>query len=930
MFFTFSGNINLDGLYLEDQQGDTLIYSEKLEADIPFWPIIRGRGISINSLDWSGVKANIHREDSLQGFNFDYLMDALATSDTTTTQDTTQADPMQIDIGDVQLRNFDLKYTDKVSGIETDMKLGNLILEMNKTDLENMDFQIADLIIENSRINYHQTKPYPESDEEEAPLPRLSANSLRLENIEASYISMPDSLDFQLDVGIFTSLNPNLNLPEEHITADQINLEESIVSINIQTDSAKVSAQTSSEEFAWPEYYLNLKELNLKNNSLTFTENNRELQKDIFDARAIELDDVNGRFTNFLFEDQKALVNLENLSFNELSGYNLNKFSGNFELSDTEMNFLELQFQLNQNSLQGDFSAQYASLNDFIQNPENSDLSLNLPEVIFDLNDLFKFQPDLKQNEYLLALSKNTVNGEVKAQGSLADLSISTSGIYWGDTYINANGRIQNANDPDRISFNFPNAELVSTREDLQQFVEEKDLGFRIPNEIDVNGSISGTPTNITADVILNSSDGKIDLEGNFRYEKLMAFKADVTTTQLNLGTLLTNENFGKINLAIKASGSGENINSLDAEVDAMIHEFSYNDYPIKDLPVKGNLENGKGLFSSNYRDNNLEADLEALVQLDSIAPEAQIDLDLKGADLQALGFTSRHIRTGFNLKANFKGNTVNYDVDAQLRDAIAVYDNEPYFAGDLDLDAHVTTDTTALHISNRILELSLESNADPIDFAKALERHYLSYYRGVEQDTSENPVNIKLRGEIRDAPILSDVFISGIEEMDTINIDLDFREKERELTANINVPQLQYGTNVIDSLAFRLASNKEHLDFDLGFNAIEGGPLLIKKTYLQGKMNDQKLNLDFISNDKDSLLVHVMTETSRRGDSVMVKINPSELILNKKEWNIPENNSIVYSTEMIKFNNFRISRDQQEIFIDNTSGNTEKDHVAL
>ncbi|HSP12752.1 MAG TPA: translocation/assembly module TamB domain-containing protein, partial [Salegentibacter sp.] len=47
-------------------------------------------------------------------------------------------------------------------------------------------------------------------------------------------------------------------------------------------------------------------------------------------------------------------------------------------------------------------------------------------------------------------------------------------------------------------------------------------------------------------------------------------------------------------------------------------------------------------------------------------------------------------------------------------------------------------------------------------------------------------------------------------------------------------------------------------------------------------------------------------------------------------EWNIPENNSIVYSTEMIKFNNFRISRDQQEIFIDNTSGNTEKDHVAL
>ena len=162
LFFTFSGNINLDGLYMEDQQGDTLIYSENLEADIPFWPIIRGRGISVNSLDWSGVKANFHREDSLEGFNFDYLMEALAPSDTTSaSQDTTQAEPTQFKIGEVQLINFDIKYTDKVSGIETEIRLGNLNLEMDKTDLENMDFQIADLHIENSKINYHQTKAYP-------------------------------------------------------------------------------------------------------------------------------------------------------------------------------------------------------------------------------------------------------------------------------------------------------------------------------------------------------------------------------------------------------------------------------------------------------------------------------------------------------------------------------------------------------------------------------------------------------------------------------------------------------------------------------------------------------------------------------------------------------------------------------------------------
>ncbi len=932
LFFTFSGNINLDGLYLEDQQGDTLIYSEKLEADIPFWPIIRGRGISINSLDWSGVKANIHREDSLKGYNFDYLMDALTTSDTTTTsQDTTQNDPMQIKIGEVRLSNFDLKYDDKVSGIDSEIQLGSLILEMEKTDLENMDFQIADLVIENSNVRYHQTKAIPESDEEETPLPKLSANSVRLENIEANYKSVPDSLEVQAGIGEFLTVNPNLQLPQNRIAIDKINLGSSQIVVNIQTNQAKVdSSPKSQEDFQWPEFYLNLEELNLENNSFTFTENGKEAQEDYFDATAIALKNINGRATDFLFEEQDATLNLENLSFNEFSGFDLNEFSGDFTLSDREMNFSELQLQLNQNNLQGDISAQYSSLNDFIQKPENSEVSIDLPEINFDINDLFKFQPDLRQNEYLQALSKSMVNGQVRAQGRLADLSVSTANIYWGETYINATGRIKNATDPDMISFDFPNAELVSKRQDLQQFVNESELGFRIPNDIDLQGQVSGTPTNITADVILNSSDGKIDLKGNFRSDAEMAFKADLSTTELNLGNLLSNESMGLMNLDLTASGSGENMNSMDAEVEGMINSFTYNDYEINELPLSGEIEDGEGMLSTSYRDENLDATLEAYVHLDSIAPEAQIDLNMKGADLQALGFTSRHIKTGFKLKGNFKGNAENYEVDAQLTDAIAVYDNEPYFAGDLNLDAHVTPDTTALHISNRILDLSLESNADPIDFAEALERHYLSYYQDVEQDTTANPVNIELRGEIREAPILTDVFISGIEEMDTITLNMDFREKERDLTAAINLPRLQYGSNVIDSLAFRINSNKENLDFEFGFNSLEGGPLLVEKTFLQGKMEDQKLFLDFVSNDKDSLLVHVMTETSRQGDSVQVRVNSSELILNSKKWNIPENNSIVYTQNNIEFNNFIVSRNQQEISIDNSSGNTEKEHISL
>ena len=59
LFITFGGNINLEGLYLEDQKGDTLIYSSSLEADVPLWPIIKGDGLSVNVVHSEGLRPKV-------------------------------------------------------------------------------------------------------------------------------------------------------------------------------------------------------------------------------------------------------------------------------------------------------------------------------------------------------------------------------------------------------------------------------------------------------------------------------------------------------------------------------------------------------------------------------------------------------------------------------------------------------------------------------------------------------------------------------------------------------------------------------------------------------------------------------------------------------------------------------------------------------
>lgn len=944
LFITFSGNIFLDGVYLEDKKGDTLLYSKELEADIPLLPIIRGKGISVTSLEWSGVRANISRKDTVQGYNFEFLQEAFATDTTTTSasqasQDTTSS-PQKINIGQIFLKDIHLTYNDEFAGMDAELVLENLDLEMETFDLENMNFFASELSISDTKLAYYQTKAIPETDEEEeeTPMPNFGADNLNLENIHAIYESRPDSIQLNAEIGMLASGIPEIDVGESKYRINEIDLQNSVVSLNIDTNqeagsSAEENPTEESEAFPWPEFDIELERLNLENNDFAFTENNKEPQEGTFDPSALFIQNLTIKAGDFILAEERAELVLEELIFEEASGIDIidiKVFSGNFKIDERSLDLSGLQVHINENRVEGDLSARYNSLSDFLNNQEDARLALDLPVIELNPADMFLFQPGLRENEYLRGLSTGKISGKISASGILSEVEISKMALSWKNTTVNTRGTVSNLMNPENIGFNLPVVRIESQREDLQLLMDEEALGFRIPDELLLEGNINGTPENIAATAVLKSSDGDIDLDGEFSSGETLAFEADIKTMELDLGNLLTNESFGKMNLELKSSGAGNDVNSLDASLDATVQSFSFNDYEIKDLPVTGNIKDGSGSVNTAYKDENLEADLDALVKLDSVAPEFTVDLDIIGADLQALGLTARNIRTGFDLNASYKGSTEAYDVEAKITDAIAVYENEPYLAGDLDMDASVRPDSTAMHINNHFIDFSLESNADPLRFIDAVKNHYLSYLTEVERDTTQPPVNLEFRGEIRQDPLLNEVFISNLEEMDTITINVDFSEKERELIADVDFPMLQYGSNVIDSLEFHLDSGPENFDFVLGFNSLEGGPVKLQKTYLEGEVADEKLFLDFIARENDSLLVHVMTETSREKDTVRIQLDPSELILDGNLWDIPENNSITFTETNVLFDDFRMSNDEQAISIDNTSGETAKEHFAV
>ncbi|MGJ8590940.1 MAG: translocation/assembly module TamB domain-containing protein [Aquaticitalea sp.] len=941
LFITFDGNIQLDGLYLEDKKGDTLIYSKSLEANVPLWSMIKGEGFGVDALYWEGARANIIRKDSIQGYNFQFLMDAFATTDSTTVANDSTAAPMDIVLGKFNFKDVDIVFDDAVIGIDSRFKIGELNAQMKKTDLEQMVFEVADLELSNSNIKFIQ-KPVPIIPEENpTPLPTLSVENIILNNVYADYQSYGDRIAALLDIKNLEAKIPKIDLVNSDFEITEFNLKNSSIVLRTETETNVVTQKVVEvtqdikkdiQTFEWPELRLSIGSVDFQNNNFSYFVASAEAKTGIFNPNAIVLTDLNLQADNINLKDKNANLHIENSTFKEISGFNLKELSLNFNATDNTLKITDLRTALNNNSLRANLRLDYPKLSALIEAPEQSKIDVNIPSFQVSLNDVFLIQPELKKNEYINTLSKRLLTGNLKADGYLSAINVADMKANWGSTHISANGTIQNAIDPENIGFNIPNFAAVTTRSDMVQFVNERDLGVSLPKNIKLAGNVKGNVNDIYANAKLTTTQGMATVDGHFTNGTNLEFDADLTIEDYKLNELLQNEQLGELSLTIKADGKGKSVNTLDANVEATVSSFKFNNYDIKDLKMVGDIKDGRGRVTSKYEDYNLDLDLYATVVLDSIAPEVNVELNIIGADLQALGLMQRDVKTGMKIYADFKGDATNFDVAAIIDEGVVVYDNKSYLIGDLSALAHVRKDTTSVSVKNKLVDVLLQSNADPQTFSKSLQRHISSYFYRDEEvpDSITNPVNLKVRGKIIQAPILNDVFLVNVQDLDTVKIDIDFREKERQLTANITAPHINYSGYELDSLAFSMETDKDKFIFDLGFNEIKAGPLNIQKTIVRGNQANNELSLDFIAYHNEEKMIQILSKITGRREELHFHVLPTDLILNKTPWNTPETNEIIFTENKLAFTDFRFSKNDQSVEITDKLPSISKDHIAI
>ena len=102
----FFNRIIIDDVRMLDQKGDSMIYASRLSAKVDLLPLKDGK-ISVSSAQLFGLRANIYRQNAKSDMNIQFMLDSLAS------KDTTQHKPLDLRIGSVIIRHGSIAYNQR-------------------------------------------------------------------------------------------------------------------------------------------------------------------------------------------------------------------------------------------------------------------------------------------------------------------------------------------------------------------------------------------------------------------------------------------------------------------------------------------------------------------------------------------------------------------------------------------------------------------------------------------------------------------------------------------------------------------------------------------------------------------------------------------------------------------------------------------------
>ncbi|KMQ67217.1 cell envelope biogenesis protein AsmA [Chryseobacterium sp. FH2] len=163
--------------------------------------------------------------------------------------------------------------------------------------------------------------------------------------------------------------------------------------------------------------------------------------------------------------------------------------------------------------------------------------------------------------------------------------------------------------------------------------------------------------------------------------------------------------------------------------------------------------------------------------------------------------------------------------------------------------------------------------------------------------------------------------FVPDLKSFETITLVGNYDADSQKIEVDGQVPQLLYGENSIENTTVKITNENQALQYALNVAALKSPSLALNKVSINGDIADNTINYNITTKDeKDATQFLIAGNAKSLNDITEISLNPNGLKLNYTDWTVAEGNKIQISSKGILADNFRLSNAGSEILLQSES----------
>ena len=907
----------LEGVYLENQQKDTLLYGKKIAVNFNLLGLFNNK-LEFNDIDVDGLVANISRDNN-GAFSFDYITDAFASKEVK--KDSSA--PMLISLNKIELNKIRINYEDDFTKNFAKVSLNHFDTKVENFDLRKLDFNLPKITIDGFRAQLKQgiieqvakETEIAVKEQAETNVLKINVEEINLSNIYLDYLSESGNIKTVTDLASLNILINAIDLEKQILDIKEIRLAntKSSFAMTKKEHVRQVKTDTIISQNNWQ---LKLNLIKIDSVDFKFDDYNSVAVKKGIDYKHLDLKGLKLDATTFFYSEKMISGTINNFLTSDKSGVQIDSLTTDFFYGNQGSYLKKLYLKTPQTELKNEIIIGYQSIKTIGDNIGDLALNATLEGSKIGFKDILFFAPDLAKSNPFKSNPNAILNINSRISGKVNNFKIPNlelSGI--GTTKITASGTVTGLPDVNKMNLVLDLKNFKSSAKDLKDILPSGTIpsNIQLPNNFSVSGKFNGGINNFKTDLKLKSSSGNATIKGMFDRTRKNSERYDavVTLDRFDLGRLLKNDSIGKISLDAKVKGVGLNPKTANAMVAGTVKQAQFNGYNYKNLNLDGSIANGNFEAKADMNDPNLTFKLATSGGFNDKYPAVKLKMNVDIADLDKLNLHAGPLK----IRGNIVADVPTADLDflngrVDLTNFTFANEKEQIALDSIKIRATASAEKNTITLQSQFANVDVDGQFKLSEIGTALQNSIAKYFDANPnaKKKSTSPQQLAFKINVKDDPTLQRI-IPNLTSLQPFEIAGKYNTVNDTIEIKGKIPKIVYNGNTISGAMIDVNTKGDSLVYNVVVDDISNASFGLPYTKISGTVANNVASYDLLLKDAKNIDQYAIAGTLEAKDNNnTVKFNSENFLLNYEKWTIPNDNSVILNEKRLLVNNFNLS----------------------